>query len=595
MTQIDEKFKDASPVQTVERIQNILKKNGFTYSEKAFDSGLKHCHTIRLTLDGSLSASNGKGVTPELARASAYAELMERLQSNHKYSIGNVNTSFADAVYFSADELIEHCGEYFTAIAKSNPKSDGSIATEAEIAEVCLALDGGEKAKVIPFYNATAKKLSYFPMALRAIYSSTGLAAGNSPEEALVQGLSEIFERHSKLKLMRDKTVPPTIPEEYLKQFGSTYEMIEEIRAAGYDVCVKDCSLGSPFPVLATVLIDKRSHSYHVHLGSHPIFEIALRRTLTETFQGRTLTNVTSLDNFISSNEYTATDIEIVKSITKSQGSYPVEFFGESDTVFVPYKDRGNMTNNELLAEMIYFLSSSGFSVLVRDHGCLGFDTYRIIVPGFCEVFPFLLECAVPEAMTRSFYEMLPGKYTDIPKEKAKMRIKVEQQRLTHSVKFTFTDAFKCPINLDAKTNRTLYYLNLAYLYWAADEKKNIFSFLSTARLSAPEYDGDYLHCLEKWLKLRPKYSSDAEIIELLSPFYKADVLCEVKDAVNRGNPFKKYAHSCDDIDCSNCKYKSICTQEGKDLENSKINKAIAAFDDAAAFERLKNLFNKIL
>ena len=148
MTQIDEKFKDASPVQTVERIQNILKENGFTYSEKTFESGLKHCHTIRLTLDGSLSASNGKGVTPELARASAYAELMERLQSNHKYSIGNVNTAFADAVYFSASELVEHCGEYFNAIAKSNPKSNGDIATAEEIAEVCLALDGGESALV---------------------------------------------------------------------------------------------------------------------------------------------------------------------------------------------------------------------------------------------------------------------------------------------------------------------------------------------------------------------------------------------------------------------------------------------------------------
>ena len=595
MIQIDEKFKDAAPEETVERIQRILSDNGFSVTEKYTESGLESCHAFRLTLDGSNAGCNGKGVTRALARASAYAELMERLQSNHIWGFGDINTEFGDAKYFDTEELIKHCKKTFETIAKSHPKANGNIASVEELAELSLLLNGGDKTKVIPYLNAVTKETEYLPIGFSKIYSTNGLAAGNTPEEAFVQGISEIIERYCQLKVMKDKATIPTIPEEYLKQFADTYKTIEEIRSAGYDVIVKDCSFDSPFPVLATILIDKSKHSYHVHLGCHPVFEIALRRTLTETFQGRTLKNVASIDTLISSDEYKATNAEILQNMVRSSGAYPLEFFKESEKEFIPHKNRLGMSNKELLREMLNYFRDNGYDVLVRDHSCLGFHTFRAIIPGYSEAFPFLLDYGINEQNMLALYRMAPGDYYNLSKDKATLCIAVEGQRLLHSVNTSFTSAFKCPVNIDSKENFALYYLNMAYLSWAAENKANAKAFLAKARQVAPSYDYDFLHCLEKCLKLRPKYSSGEETFKMLSPFYTEQTLTEVTTALKSGNPFKKYAHNCKDTDCEECKYKSVCTKAGKDIERGTVNKAIAAFDDAAAFERLKNLFSEAL
>ncbi|MDJ0306423.1 YcaO-like family protein [Dehalobacter sp.] len=43
----------------------------------------------------------------------------------------------------------------------------------------------------VPFCNLNSGKLSYIPMKmLSKMYMSNGMCAGNTPEEALVQGLS---------------------------------------------------------------------------------------------------------------------------------------------------------------------------------------------------------------------------------------------------------------------------------------------------------------------------------------------------------------------------------------------------------------------
>ena len=79
MQYIDEKFKDRNPKETVENIQGILDGLGLVCSEHWNDSGIENCHSVNLSLQGAFT--NGKGVTKDLARASAYAEMAERLQS----------------------------------------------------------------------------------------------------------------------------------------------------------------------------------------------------------------------------------------------------------------------------------------------------------------------------------------------------------------------------------------------------------------------------------------------------------------------------------------------------------------------------------
>lgn len=56
------------------------------------------------------------------------------------------------------------------------------------------------------------------------------MCAGNSPEEALVQGLSEIIERVVQRRIFTEKPALPDVPEEYIQQFPYVYEIIQKLK-----------------------------------------------------------------------------------------------------------------------------------------------------------------------------------------------------------------------------------------------------------------------------------------------------------------------------------------------------------------------------
>ena len=116
---IDKKFKDAAPADTLGKIYGILNELGITASEMWNESGLSNCYSVRVTINGTGIGSNGKGISKELATASGYAELMERIQSGMHgirgeldFSIGKGEPTYADSVFLSETELSEKCGFY---------------------------------------------------------------------------------------------------------------------------------------------------------------------------------------------------------------------------------------------------------------------------------------------------------------------------------------------------------------------------------------------------------------------------------------------------------------------------------------------------
>lgn len=592
MIYTDERFKDASPESTVDRIKNILNKNGLEIIETLHETGLTHCHALTLTIKGTTLFSNGKGVTAELARASAYGELMERLQSGN---LGIGKSQFSDRVIFSKDDIISHCGDYLDKVAKGHPKNDGSIASVDDLAELCLLMDNGDSAYAIPFYNLTDDKMTYYPQEFLKIYSANGLSAGNTTEEALVQSLSEIFERHCMLTILKESIVPPSIPDEYLSKFSRAYETIKAVREAGYDIYIKDCSLEMPFPVLASVIIDKHTHSYHVHLGCHPIFEIALGRTLTETFQGRNLFNVAAVSDLAQTQSVTSTNANLVKSLTRSIGAYPTEFFGnEFSYEFKGFKDRTSLGNKELLGEFIKYIESMGYKILVRDHSCLGFNSYRIVIPGMSETnFSFLetgnsLYAAVQACAAE------PCDYVNITPRAAKYRAEAE----TYMFKLTgiprMSSRFFAPLTLPGKEYYTLYNLNMAFLEYAAGSFENAAAYLNKTIAVNPGYDTEYLHCLRNQLSLVINGKSQEEAIAALAPFYLQGTLDELSAAIKDGNPFRKYAYNCAPEYCDSCKYKNCCLDKTHREVKAKVNEAYKHFDNDAAFSKLKTTLSAI-
>lgn len=76
------KFKERTPVETVDFILNIINKFKWTINEEWLPYSDIGTYSLRITLENAPSiGSNGKGTTREYAKASAYAELLERIQN----------------------------------------------------------------------------------------------------------------------------------------------------------------------------------------------------------------------------------------------------------------------------------------------------------------------------------------------------------------------------------------------------------------------------------------------------------------------------------------------------------------------------------
>ena len=594
---VDERFKDASPVDTIEKIKNILKENGLSVTEEWGERCVSNCYALNLRLDGTSFYSNGKGVTEELARASAYAEMMERLQSG---MLGNgARAEFTDVEWMDRKTLKEKSDVLFESISKIIKDFDGVDVPADKILEAAFDFDGGsEVTKTIPFYSVTDDKMVYFPLSLRIqLYSSTGLAAGNSPEEAMVQGMSEIVERWCQRHFLCKDLVPPTIPDEYLKQYPMAYETITQVRNSGYDVMIKDCSMGMGWPAIATVVIDKKTHAYHVHMGASPVFEIALGRSLTETFQGRKLQQVA--DTYLTESAKNSQTYR--KSYVKGRGAYPISYFTEESSFdFVPFEDRSKCTNQELLHYAIGFFKEKGMKVYARDMSHFGFHTYQIIVPEICvSHFGFLTYDFNIARLIGDTRKIAKNLKSATPDELFELQI-----LNTYRKKYTFIDGEpKCsvllplPISKDKKEDRSIAYMYMAYTEWECGNTSLAYKYAQVVENAKFPGVSDYCSCLLRAKAMMQKGEALDVVMNRLSLFYEEEFIQEVKNvlAENR-NPFGPYVVSCGETDenCSVCRYVKTCQMNNNRAIGEIVNKHVQAFDNAKAFEELKKIFKAV-
>lgn len=101
----------------------------------------------------------------------------------------------------------------------------------------------------VPYYDVLNNTLANLPLDI--IFnniSTSGMCAGNTPEEALVQGLSEILERFVVRKIYFENITFPQIAHSY---FDGT-EILKRIRilekTEGYFITIMDCSCGIRIP-----------------------------------------------------------------------------------------------------------------------------------------------------------------------------------------------------------------------------------------------------------------------------------------------------------------------------------------------------------
>lgn len=563
------KYKECVPEETIERIKGILKETGIELEEQWGDTGVEGFYTLRVSVPGSSLGSNGKGATREYAQASAYAEFMERLQNDY-LSLGDYDADtwkyrgfyyIPDEKLMSAAELAESNNAFvellLKAAAKEQQKSIDDPANRANMMALWqfpVFQDCNDKFVTVRYYSVKNKCYEYLPQAIcMKLYRSNGMCAGNTPEEALVQGLSEIFERHVNLKIIKEKLKLPVIPDWYLMKYERLYKVIKELEGDGrYKVLVKDGSLGKGYPVVVLVIIDKKHQSYGVRLGAHPEFEIALERTLSEALQGKNLEVFTSLSTFRFDNAGVQFSDNITNITKIGLGQYPIELFIEAaDYEFMPFIDVKGKSNRDILKSLLDMVTSQGYDVLIKDASYLGFPAYHVISPGFSEIHEVSLQkvrevCSglTARKALRNLYKASNGELSELVRY-----LKSKQNSINEN-------SFSTVVGVDFRKKYPgealeHYFLIGVCLYKLENYMEAAVVFGLVANQLFCSGENIYYKCIADYAVAMAEKKPREEIIFMLGLFYPEDIAQKVCGQMEK--PEKIIESFYPDINCFNC------------------------------------------
>ena len=390
--------KECSPEETVARITGIFKEHGFELDYEEGKTGIEGCFSSRLSLDPpgeKLMGTNGKGMSRMLCMASAHGEMMERF--------GNAAINSLHTCDIEKDKVMGDQGRFYHLYSKDQPdcirmlkdkiaKSmpEPAIATKEDIINSILkkfTIDG-DRIPSYPFYSVRKKKVEYLPLTLIRLFTgSNGMAAGNTIEEAIVEGISEILERYSQERIIEGGYFLPEVPMKELEKYPHILKVIKDIEADGKrQVKLLDASLGMGLPVMCGICITKDSGRMGVKFGAHPKMGVALERIFTEGMQGRSIEEFSGMNSIHFSNEYEEKRIDHWNTLKCGIGRMPADLLlTRSSDEFIPWKDYTNESNATLMWSMIDKLEELGADVYIRDTSIVGFPAVLIYAAGVSE------------------------------------------------------------------------------------------------------------------------------------------------------------------------------------------------------------------
>ena len=395
----ERRYKEVAPEETVKRLKGLLEKLGIEVEEKWSDKSSVGTYSLRICIKGTNMGQNGKGMTKEFAMASAYAEFFERFQNGifrFRMEKPTEELPFSDSPdekSLSAKELIDGNNSVFEFILKANGIEKDSKEEKLKFIQRILNEDSKivekEEFISIPYYSVKNNDLEYIPVRLFShLYDTNGMCAGNSKEEALIEGLSEILERYAAIEIFKKQITLPEIPSKYIEKFPKVKAMVEKLNEnSEYYFRLVDCSFGGKYPVAGLYIIEKNTGKFGFKLGAHPDYGIAMERCFTEAAQGRDIYEYAQTCMF----DFYTGERKDNKSLTEflftDFSSMPYKVIGKHEEYeFTPMPDVSNLDNKTILKNMVDNILKEGKDVLIRDVSVLGFPSLSIIVPGMSEV-----------------------------------------------------------------------------------------------------------------------------------------------------------------------------------------------------------------
>ncbi len=317
------------------------------------------CGTDAVPLTGT-KKQMGKGGTVIQAEASALMELVERFS----FFSFIKNTPFPTATYAELDGNTLPVEMLWQSIYDN--ETDANLGTST-LRQLPLRWTRA--------YNLTRNEEVLIPIDwFYTINEYNGPAAGNVLEEAILQSLCEVVERHVSSVISNERMITPSI-DPFSVQDPAAKQLLDKFAAQSIQVFIKDFSLDTGIPTVGTLAWDPSTFPEKSEIvftaGTTPNAEKSLVRALTEIAQ-------------------LAGDFELRTSYRPTLPKYKSLVEAEyitSPAQMVSIKKLPDLSDNNFKTEIercVSALSYLGMEVLVVDvtHPQLSIPSVYTIIPG---------------------------------------------------------------------------------------------------------------------------------------------------------------------------------------------------------------------
>lgn len=393
---MNEYYKDELPENTVSTLLKILKDKGI-YPTFSWLESIPGVHSVIVSIPGTTISSNGKGSTKALACASGLAELVERLQNFLCFRLSDAFSFSVPKIFNLMFPSIFPKGELSTQQKNSWFHNIENNKNQQLIQEIISSdyTKGNIYSRYTNYVDPNAELFVPYSV-LDYYYGSNGMAAGNTWNEALVQALSEIIERHVAFQLLSEGNQRDDIfdiTDAYLLYYPDFYSKIKKMKDNNFVIRILDFSIGGQFPVIGLLAINQHELSYFINLGCHPNINVAVQRALNEFLQGRKINEINDMQPFYTNFNQVKLTKNIGNVFHDGTGVFPIScLIPSARESCLPTIWLQNYSSNEDMLDFYLNLLCGNLNkeIFIQYQSVLDFPVVHVIIPNFSEVAPLM-------------------------------------------------------------------------------------------------------------------------------------------------------------------------------------------------------------
>jgi len=321
----------------------------------------------------------GKGMSTDQSRASAMCEAVERYAAFHQ---GDEASVFAAASALDAPSIAPQALALFSERQRVQP-----AAHSPPHAVAAAALPAHEPAWWAPGWSLTSKSRCYLPLAFcyanapeesqrHSVWTSNGCAAGNTLEEAILQGFLELVERDAAAIWWYGEIRRPGID---LAGLGAQ-RLARIARSLGpqWHYWALDLTHDFGIPVVAAIGRHCATGEWAIGFGCSPSAALACKRALTEMGQLIAAGKKFSVPN-----------------AGRPKGEGPRFLMPAEEGDAAPMRPPAVAPSADIAEEIdrcVHIAESLGMETVVLDYTRpdIPLRTVKVVVPGLCHIWPEL-------------------------------------------------------------------------------------------------------------------------------------------------------------------------------------------------------------